>query len=123
MGPLQTSTVGPDQTSTLNKVKIKEDGHGQPGIVITCKSSILELTDECKSKEATDNSRQEVENLLGTATEPPLVTVTLPSEPERKAEWLDCSLGGVESGLLSGKVLLVALNSSGAAVSLEVSEV
>ncbi|HTU78154.1 MAG TPA: trypsin-like peptidase domain-containing protein [Solirubrobacteraceae bacterium] len=104
-----------------NEDKIKEATKGQPGYTVRCKVSILEVSDECKAKEAADNERVEVENLLGTSTEPPLVTVTFPEETERKAEWADCSLGGAESGLVRGKVLVAALNSGGALESLEVS--
>jgi len=106
-----------------SKDRIKETTHGQPGYTVHCKSSILELADECKSASAAKDARVEVENLLGTATEPPLVTVTFPEETESKSEWAKCSLGGEESGLVRGKVLIAALNSSGTAVSLEVSEV
>jgi len=107
----------------VSKDRIKETTHGQPGYTVKCKTSIIEIADECKSESAADDARVEVENLLGTATEPPLVTVTFPAETEKKAEWADCSLGGKESGLVRGKVLIAALNSSGTAVSLEVSEV
>ncbi|HTU78153.1 MAG TPA: hypothetical protein VMF09_05270 [Solirubrobacteraceae bacterium] len=105
-----------------NKDKIKEITKGQPGYTVKCKTSIIEISDECKAKEAAGDERVEVENLLGTSTEPPLVTVTYPEEPERKAEWADCSLGGAESGLVRGKVLLAALSSGGTLETLELSE-
>ena len=102
--------------------EIGEQGtNGEPGYELTCKTALGSVADKCE-KPAEGNDL-EVNNLVGSATELPLVDVLFTLAPVNSdKERTKCSVGGAESGVLVGEILFEALSSSGSQLSLEVSE-
>lgn len=99
----------------------EKSGKGEPGYELTCKTALGNVTDTC-TKPAEGNDL-EVNNLVGNATEVPLVDILFSFTPVNTVkERTKCSVGGAESGVLVGEILLEALSSTGTPLSLEVSE-
>ena len=96
--------------------------NGEPGYEVTCKTALGNVADKCE--ETTESSRSPLENLVGNATEVPLVDLLYLFFPafSDKERW-KCSVGGAESGVLFGEILIEALTSTGVPLSLEVSDV
>ena len=118
----------PWQTLILLKAGIayeeigESSGHGEPGYEVTCKTALGNVTDKClKTAEGNDLP---LDNLVGSATEVPLVDVLFPFKPvNSNSERAKCSVGGAESGAFEGEILLEALTNNGVPLSLEVSDV
>jgi hypothetical protein len=90
----------------------------QPGYLLTCKTALGSIDDVCNST-AGKEINIKVINLPGNATEPPLVTVEFSATAQNDLS-AKCSVGGAESGLIVGNILLAALV-GGVLASLEVS--
>lgn len=97
--------------------------NGEPGYLVECKVAGLTVKDECKS-EAGKEASGELENLLGTATELPLVDgKALPiATAKTNGELAKCSVGGAQSGAIEGEGLAEAVSATGVQLSLEISE-
>ena len=102
--------------------EVRGKSGGEPGIEITCKTALGDVTDKCERPVSTGDLLPD-DNLVGSSSEKPLVDVLLPFKPVRSDEEREkCSVGGAESGALEGEVLLEALSATGVSLSLEVSE-
>lgn len=98
-------------------------GHGEPGYEVTCKTALGNVTDKCE-KPATEGNDLPLDNLVGSATEVPLVDVLFPFKAvNSNKERAKCSVGGAESGAFEGEILLEALTNNGVPLSLETSDV
>jgi hypothetical protein len=98
-----------------------ESGVGglKPGWELTCKVAGLNKKDKCEN--GAESPLALAENLLGSATELPLVTVVANKVLLAAAEACTCSAGGVENGLIFGEGLLEAVQGT-TQISLEISE-
>jgi hypothetical protein len=105
---------------TASVDKVGPGTGGEPGYAIVCLVAGLKKTDTCTTT-AAHPVIVNAENLTGSATEKPLVTITFPEKPKHPEEAATCSLGGAEQGFVRGKVLLEGLE-GGSQVSLELSE-
>jgi hypothetical protein len=94
--------------------------HGEPGYIVHCTVAGLKIADECKT-EAASPAHIRLELLAAEGSEPELVDVAF-EETLKQTEWATCSLGGKESGLVEGEVLLAAVNSGGTLIPLDFSE-
>jgi hypothetical protein len=90
----------------------------EPGYKVKCTVAGLKITDECLS--GATPVHVELNLLEKEGTEPELVDVLF-KETLKQSEWAKCSLGGAESGLVEGEVLLAAVI-SGSIVPLDLSE-
>ena len=96
--------------------------NGEPGYEVECTVSGLKVKDKCLTSAAADDAHIELNNLAAEGSEPTLVDVLFMEKLVNASEAAKCSLGGAESGLIEGEVLIAAVNSSGTLISLETSE-
>jgi hypothetical protein len=92
----------------------------EPGYTVECTVGGLKVKDTCTTA-ASNEAHIELNNLPAEGSEPALVDVLFKEALLNVKEAATCSLGGAESGLVEGEVLLAAMSGS-SLVALEFSE-
>ncbi len=96
---VQVSTAPPEYLD-----EIKNGGKGEPGWTVTCTALGVKVTDTC----TTENGKPLQENIAGTGE-----VESVFAEVVAKAEEANCTVGGVQQGLVVGSLFLNALNAAG----------
>jgi hypothetical protein len=98
---------------------ISQNGKGQPGYLVECKTIIGKVDDVCTTKEEATRALVELVNLAAEGAEPKLVDGIFLENPLVASQAATCTVGGAENGLVKGEILFAALTEAGALEALE----
>jgi hypothetical protein len=88
---------------------ISAGGLKEPGYLVECETVLGDIDDTCTVSSETNTPLVELENLAAEMTEPALVDENYSKILLNSKEATTCTVGGAESGLVVGVILLAAL--------------